>query len=175
MKVIKLTISLLLVTLSANVFAQQNIVVMDPDAVLLNSAYAKEQLSSLQNGEQYKSLVTRINALRSELGKLQEEEQKNALTWSADQKQAHRSSMQAKVDELNLVGKQAEDMNNRVLNGVQRELTPMLEKVVTDLVAEKGYDLILNNRVTIYSTEKNTITQIVIDALDKEMAKNAAQ
>lgn len=175
MKLLFITISLLLMSVAANVSAQQKVVVMDPDAVLINSTYAKQKLNELQENEQYKTLVTRINGLRKELTELQEQEKVNSLTWSAEKKQSHRSIMQGKLDELNLVGKQAENERNRLLSSVQRELTPILEKVVTGLVEEKGFELILNSRAIIYSTEQNTITQMVIDALDKETAKNAQQ
>ena len=83
--------------------------------------------------------------------------------------------MQAKAEELSIVGKQLDSERNALLDSIRRELTPVLEKVVTELVATKGYELIINSRAIIFSTEQNTITQEVIDALDKETSKDAKQ
>jgi len=175
MKILIITASLLLALISTNVVAQEKIVAMDPEVAILNSNVAKKRLADLQNNEQFKTLVTRFDSLRTELEALQKKESVNGLTWSDEQKQAHRSAAQGKVEEFNLVRKQLEGERQRVLTSVQRELTPVLEKVVTELVKEKGFELILNTRAIIYSTEQNTITQMVIDALNKETENNAAQ
>ena len=161
--------------LSTHAVAQSQAVVLDPEAAVLNSSYAKQRLQALQNESAFKALVERLNTLRAELKELQDTAQVNGLTWGEEQKQSHRNTMQAKADELTIVRKQLDNQRNALLDSIQRELTPVLEKVVKELVAEKGYELIVNSRAVIFSTEQNTITQSVIDALDKETAKNAEQ
>lgn len=175
MKKLMVILSMMLVLISIEALAQQKIVVMDPEAVLLNSAFAKQRVEALQQQEQYKQRRNRMANLNNELKELKKEADVNALTWSEEQKNIHRNTMQSKVDELNALANQDENDRKRLLNSVRRELTPILEKVVTELVAEKGFELILNSRAIIFSNEQNTITKMVIDALDQETSKNAKQ
>lgn len=175
MKKILLISSLLLSVISVSVFAQEKIVVMDPDLVLSRSNVVQNRLKAFNEQEEFKSLLARVNSLQEELKKLQQEQEVNALVWSDEQKLSHRNTMQAKVDERNLLANQIESERSRVLSQARRELTPVLEKVVTELVEKNGYELILHQRVIIFSTEQNTITQLVIDALNAETAKNEAQ
>lgn len=160
---------------SAIVTAQDNIVVLDPDASILNSDYAKSRLQILQNDSAFKTLVERLNTLRQELNTLQETAKLNDLTWSEEQKQTHRNKMQGKADELTIVRKQLDNQRNTLLTTIRRELTPLLRKVVTELVEANNYTLIIDSRSIIYSTAENTINELVVEALNKEIANNAKQ
>lgn len=171
----KYCLAILCFFFSAVSFAQDKIVVLDPDASMLNSDYAKSRIEVLEKDPGFTTLIDRLNTLRSELNTLQESAKVNGLTWSEEQKQTHRNTMQGKADELNVVRKQLDNQRNTLLNTLRRELTPVLRKVVTDLVEVNGYELIVDARSIIYSTEKNTINELVIEALNKEIANNAKQ
>lgn len=171
----KYCLLLLCFFMSAASIAQEKIVVLDPDASMFNSDYAKSRIDTLEKDPGFTTLIDRLNALRNELNTLQETAKVNGLTWSEEQKQTHRNTMQGKADELNVVRKQLDNQRNTLLNALRRELTPVLRKVVTDLVEEKGFELIIDARSIIYSTEQNTINELVIEALNKEIANNAKQ
>ena len=149
------------------VLAQQKIAVINIEAAMLNSDYAKESIKKLKEKSSYKSKLDEYARLRKEFQALNEDAKTNGLTWSDKQKLAHKEKIEAKVQVINQVGSQLEAENVAVEKGIQQELTPKIEKIVSEMIKEKELGLLINARASYFHTPDFDITTQVIERLNK--------
>lgn len=151
------------------VFAQQNqnIAVIDIEAAAINSDYAKSEIKKLRESKTFKANLTELERLKKEFNSLQEEAKANSLTWSDDQKKAHRKKLKEKVTEVNKVGGQLDAEKAAVDKRIQKELIPKIEEIVPKFIEEKKLGLLINARAAYYRTPDFDITQDLIDRLNK--------
>jgi len=156
-----------MMSFSGMVYAQGKIGVIDLNGALAAADYSKQQLSALKNNAEFKGLAGKIKSLKSELQALQKEGEANSLTWSQEQKQQQVRKMQGKVAELNGYGSQREKMKSDLENRIGKELGPKIEKVVNQIIEEKGIGLLLNSQAVYFRTAEFDITNEVVDRVNK--------
>jgi len=156
-----------MMSFSGLVYAQGKIGVVDLNGALAVADYSKQQLSALKNNSEFKDLAEKIKALKGDLQALQNEGEANALTWSQEQKQQQVKKMQGKVAELNGYGNQREKMKADLESRIGKELGPKIEKVVNQIIEEKGIGLLLNSQAVYFRTAEFDITNEVVDRVNK--------
>jgi outer membrane protein len=161
------TIFFLVLVFSSLSYAQQNIAVIDIETAAIRSDYAKSEIEKLKQSDTFKKNLDEYNALGKEFQALQKEGQANGLTWSDEQKQAHKKKMEEKVVLLNKIGGQLDAEKAAVDKRIQQELTPRIEKIVPEIIKNKKIDLLLKSQAAYFVIPEYNITQDLIDRLNK--------
>jgi len=95
------------------------------------------------------------------LQKLEEDLKKNGITYSEEQRQAKTLDYQSKRRELQLLAEDTQRLIQLRRNEVVRKIQSELDKEITKLAEEEGYDLILRSGV-LYAGPKVNITQKIL-------------
>lgn len=164
---IKYSLLILLLTFSGLSAAQQNIAVIDIEAAMAKTNYAKAAFDKLQKDGEFNKNLEQYQKLGAEIKALREEARANGLTWSDEQKQAHRNKLREKAAELNAAGSRVEKQRNAVNDQVQKTLTPQVEKIVPELLKQKNIGLLINSRAVYFNAPGFDITQELLDRLNK--------
>lgn len=144
MKTLKnLVVGLSLVLMTQGAFAQDTkIGILNAIQALFDSEAAGRIQAELE--QEFSTDIERASTLQEQLSTLQEEFQQNEAIMSEDEIRRLNVSAQDINVQLQLIGE-------RTQQGVQQKnqefvqlMQPELAKAVTDVVAEGGYDLILN-------------------------------
>lgn len=158
---------LMLVLLPAMAFAQHKVAVIDLEAAIGRSQYANDELAKLQDDPQFKSDFARYNELGQEIQKLQKQAQTESLTWSNAKKQEQSELIQEKVEDINQIGKRLDSEKAKVERKIQKDMMPLIEKIVPEIIKEKELDVLLNARAVFYRNVDVDITQNLVERLDK--------
>jgi outer membrane protein len=133
-------LSLVLVTQGA--FAQSKIGVLNAIQALFNSEAAGVIQAELE--QEFSADQDRANSLTEQLTVLREEFQQNEAVMSEDEVRRMNSSAQDLNVQLQLIGERIQKAIQEKNQNFVQLMQPDLAKAVTDIVAEGGYDLILN-------------------------------
>ncbi len=149
-----------------SVAAQKNVGVVDLDGVLAVADYSQQQVKALKANAEYKKILKDMKALEKELQALQKEGSTKSLTWSEEQKQQHVNKGQKKLSQLNQLANKRTAMTNDVENRVSEYLGPKIEKVVNEIIEEKGIGLIVNSKAVYFRTADFDISEEVVKRLN---------
>jgi outer membrane protein len=133
-------LSLVLVTQGA--FAQSKIGVLNAIQALFNSEAAGVIQAELE--QEFSADQDRANSLTEQLTALRDEFQQNEAVMSEDEVRRMNSSAQDLNVQLQLIGERIQTAIQEKNQNFVQLMQPDLAKAVTDIVAEGGYDLILN-------------------------------
>lgn len=133
-------LSLVLITQGA--FAQSKIGVLNAIQALFNSEAAGVIQAELE--QEFSADQDRANSLTEQLTVLREEFQQNEAVMSEDEVRRMNSSAQDLNVQLQLIGERIQKAIQEKNQNFVQLMQPDLAKAVTDIVAEGGYDLILN-------------------------------
>ena len=95
------------------------------------------------------------------LQQLEEDLKKNAVTYSEEQRQAKTLDYQSKRRELQLLAEDTQRLIQLRRNEVVRKIQAELDKEITKLAEEEGYDLILRSGV-LFAGPKVNITNLIL-------------
>ena len=133
-------LSLVLITQGA--FAQSKIGVLNAIQALFNSEAAGVIQAELE--QEFSADQDRANSLTEQLTALRDEFQQNEAVMSEDEVRRMNSSAQDLNVQLQLIGERIQKAIQEKNQNFVQLMQPDLAKAVTDIVAEGGYDLILN-------------------------------
>jgi outer membrane protein len=133
-------LSLVLVTQGA--FAQSKIGVLNAIQALFNSEAAGVIQAELE--QEFSADQDRANSLTEQLTALRDEFQQNEAVMSEDEVRRMNSSAQDLNVQLQLIGERIQTAIQEKNQNFVQLMQPDLAKAVTDIVAEGGFDLILN-------------------------------
>lgn len=157
-------------TLLANVAmaaGATKVAILDLQAVVLSSDAGKGGMQQLESNPEYGALKAKMENLEEELKSLDEKGKNESLTWSEDQKTEHKGKMleiakqrQAGIMELN---RARENVFMQMLNAME----PAIGKVLEDIMAKEGIELVLDSKAVIHKVATADITPMVVNALNK--------
>jgi outer membrane protein len=131
-----------LVLVTQGAFAQSKIGVLNAIQALFNSEAAGVIQAELE--QEFSADQDRANSLTEQLTVLREEFQQNEAVMSEDEVRRMNSSAQDLNVQLQLIGERIQKAIQEKNQNFVQLMQPDLAKAVTDIVAEGGYDLILN-------------------------------
>ena len=176
MKIFKnLSVVLVLILLSHSIFAQDTkIGVLNFGQALFNSDAARIVQEELE--QEFSLDQERANELTEELQALQEQYQQNEAVMSEEEVRRMNSNAQDLQVQLQLIQERVQaalqEKNQEFLQSMQDELA----RAVTDVVAEGGFDLILNTETSPYFAPVLDITARVTAKLNENAQfENAAE
>ncbi len=168
MTVIQKTLAAVLLCLvSTASFAQGKVVILDLQAAILSTEFAKQEIAKLEKAPQYASIKAKLDGLVADMRKLQAEAEKDGLTWSADKQAEHRKKVDYVRADYELEGKKLQAEQQAVVQRIMQEMGPKTRTVLEQLVAADKIGLILNAQAAIHADAAHDITPKLTDMLNK--------
>jgi outer membrane protein len=99
--------------------------------------------------------------------KIEERLQKDGVAMSRDQSQAMTDERDAKMIEFRSLQQVLQQRLQQSQEELQATMSPKLEKAVTDLAKEKGYDLVLVKQAVLFSSASVDITSDVTKQINR--------
>lgn len=113
------------------------------------------ELQAEQKRKEREVIVNEVKKLRDELELLSEEK-----------KAKKQGEVDEKVKQLQAFDKDARDNLRRQRDGMLREILNEIDTVVKEFGDQEGYQYILNDRVLLYKSETNDLSQKIIQRLN---------
>ena len=155
--------TLALVTWTSSAQAN-NVAVADSQAAVLASNIAKKTIEDLNNN--LKPQRERLEKLRSEIQGIQEKFQKDAKILSDKDKKDLQAQGQNKLNEYNSTTDGVQRRIEEAQANMLKTLMPKMEKIVEDLRKEGNYDIIIEKKYAIWSSESVDLTKKITDRLN---------
>ena len=111
--------------------------------------------------------VSHLRKLRDDIMKIEERLQKEGVAMSRDQGQALTDERDAKMIEFRSLQQILQQRLQQSQEELQAAMSPKLEKAVTDLAKEKGYDLVLVKQAVLFSSATVDITAEVTKQINR--------
>lgn len=167
MKAMKTTKALfaVLLLLPALALAQPKIVVVDPERALGETEEVKARVGKFQSDMQGQE--NKLRKLRDDIMKIEERLQKDGVAMSRDQVQPMTDERDAKMIEFRSLQQVLQQRLQQSQEELQTAMSPKLEKAVTDLSKERGYDLVLVKQAVLFSSAAVDITADVTKQINR--------
>ncbi len=162
----KIICAVVLVALSQASFAAK-LAALNVQAVLGNADLTKSKFESLQKSAEYAQVLAQYEALTADLKALRKEAQTKGMTWSEAQKTENIKKEQFITQDLQLAQKKLQTERKVVEESVVRELQPLLQTAIKQVIDAEGLDIVLDRQAVQYANEKHDITKQVLEALNK--------
>ncbi len=144
------------------------VVIFDPKESILRTKFAQEKLQAFESTPEFAKMKAQIDSLTAEMEILNNEREKNGMTWGEEQTAAHRGKMEAAAKDRQVALQQIKAEQNKVLQEIFDKFQPSLQDVVNQFMKEKGIDFMVRREaVAAVLNEKSDVTQDVASELDK--------
>lgn len=171
---LKKTLQVLLIALAIGVatptFAQSyNIAVLDAQEIINNSDAAKDAIKDIEKLRNQSQEM--INEMEADLNKKREAFESKQSVLSEDKLMAEQSKLKAEVRTYQV---QVQNMQEQISNQVmmhRKEIIEAMRKVVSDIAAEEGYDLVVEKNQLLYNGADLDITDTVMEQVNDRLAK----
>jgi outer membrane protein len=152
---------------SAPVFAQGKIVVLDPRAAMLNTKVAQERIKKMQAEPKIVEALKEMEGLQKGYKDMVTAFQKDQATMKQDKKEAEIKKIQAKQQEIETLGRQLQGADQQLQQMVAQELGEKMKEVVKDIIKNDGIGLLLNREAVIHMEPSYDITAKVTEKLNQ--------
>mgnify|MGYP002058399660 FL=1 len=169
-------IFLLLTLVSASFFstfsfsAPEGIAVIVYWTVFLGTDLAREKFEELRDSDEYKAISDESQKKQQELISVSEELQKESKTMSDQQKADMQKKAQTLYQDLQYANQKAQALESELLQKLEAEQTPNVQKVINELVKAKKISLLFNSGALLAfdaSNEAINVTPEVINLLNQ--------
>ena len=147
--------------------AQGKISVVNLQEAMLKTDLAQTRLAEIREGEDYASDKAEFDRLKSEIDELIESFQKDAAVMSAEQQVSARQRVANKNADLEHVAGKLQQAEQIAGQALLKEMSPMIQKVLTELIKTEGIGLLLQQSAVIHSDPGYSITAKVTDKLNQ--------
>lgn len=147
--------------------AANNIVVFSPQAAILRSDAAQNQLKDMREGSEFAGMQAKLETLKADLEALRKEGETKGMTWSKDKMAEHRQKMESVGSDFQYTAKKMQAQQQSVMENIMQGMQPKLEKALMEVVKEVGADLVLDSQSAFYAAPSADITAKVTEKLNK--------
>ena len=169
-------IALFLILISTSIFSislnasTDGIAVIDYRTVFLGTDLAREKFEELRDSDEYKAISDESQKKQQELISVSEELQKESKTMSDQQKADMQKKAQTLYQDLQYANQKAQALESELLQKLEAEQTPNVQKVINELVKAKKISLLSNSGALLAfdaSNETINVTPEVINLLNQ--------
>lgn len=169
-------IALFLILISTSIFSislnasTDGIAVIDYRTVFLGTDLAREKFEELRDSDEYKAISDESQKKQQELISVSEELQKESKTMSDQQKADMQKKAQTLYQDLQYANQKAQALESELLQKLEAEQTPNVQKVINELVKAKKISLLFNSGALLAfdaSNETINVTPEVINLLNQ--------
>lgn len=147
--------------------ADVKIAVVDFRQALMTTDIAKKFQKTVQ--EAIQGQQDDAQGLVEELRQLEEKRKKDSAILSRDENEKLLSQMQDKQRELRKYEQSIQKTVQEFERKFMRQHGPVAEQVTRELIAEKGYDMVLNPTAVVHALPKHDLTKLLRDKLNKSL------
>jgi len=161
-----LTLCMVLVTGFASIAqAETKIGLVDMRAALFSSDAA--QAFTAKMVDEFKQQDMEVRAIGEEGQKMEQRLKNDAAIMSDSERAKMASDLEAKIQEYKYLKGKLDKALAEKRQEFLSDSRPKLDKVINDLVAEEGLDLLMPTEAALFAQDKLDYTQAVIDKLNK--------
>lgn len=161
---IKLVLVMLLV-ISAPVYADMKIAVLNYQMALLESNVAKKY--AIDSEKRFGPRIQKLKALEEEAKRLQDNLIKNGVKVKQAERERLELEFNQKVRDFQVQSKELNDSKLKADQDMLKIIKPKLDKAVEEALKAGGYDLVLESGAVVDVKPQYDITKEVIDRLNK--------
>ena len=150
--------------------APEGIAVIDYRTVFLGTDLAREKFEELRDSDEYKTISDESQKKQQELISVSEELQKESKTMSDQEKADMQKKAQTLYQDLQYANQKAQALESELLQKLEAEQTPNVQKVINELVKAKKISLLFNSGALLAfdaSNEAINVTPEVINLLNQ--------
>jgi outer membrane protein len=163
-KTLRLLVLPLCMLVAAGAHAEIKIAVLNVQQAVAQSAQAQAELQKIQ--EHINTSQSEIQRLNNEMIQLQERLVRDGDVMSdADARRAQRQLQDMQQDIQLRVNRLQQEANDRQAEVIEM-MMPKIDAVLTDLIQEEGFDLILHRQNILYVANAHDITRRVTEQLN---------
>jgi Skp family chaperone for outer membrane proteins len=155
---------------SISVSAIEGIAVIDYRTVFLGTDLARERFEELRDSGEYKIISDESQKKQQELISVSEELQKESKTMSDEEKANMQKKAQTLYQDLQYANQKAQALEAELLQKLEAEQTPNVQKVINELVKAKKISLLFNSGALLAFDASNdaiNVTPEVINLLNQ--------
>lgn len=165
MKAIRIMLLVALTAMSGQVFAEKVAVLAIQQALLASEAAASFRA---ELKEEFAAEQSKLLDLEKQAKDAQAKLQSNRDLASSEQQQQMRLQFQKVFAEYQRLGQELQQKRMQREQAFVGEMKPKLDKVLQQLIAKEGYDLIVARDATLYAKKELDITAKVVELLNKQ-------
>lgn len=156
------------ILLSGAAVAQSKVAVFNLQAAIMSTEAAKSKVNALKTSSEYSKLQSSAESIRAEVQKLAEDAQKNAVTWSEEQKAEHQRKMNFKRSDFETAVKKLRAMEAQVGQDIQKTMAPKAKAALEAIIKEKNIDLVLDAGSAYYANPETDLTAEVVKRMNAD-------
>jgi len=137
--------------LSFNVLAAEleGIAIIDVEAAILSTELSKQAFEELSNSKEWKEVSEEFQAKVDEAKEIAEKVQKDGTTMSDDEKLDAQKRLRSLEQSANFLNQQLQQMRNELVQDIQKQQAPKVQKVLTELMRAKGIKILLQRNAVL--------------------------
>lgn len=152
--------------MATTVMAAEKIVVVDMQAAIMGTEFAKKSLDKLRSDAGFMALQAKVESYVADIRALQATAEKDSVTWSEVQLADYRKKLEYLRADYELAGKKLQSEQQAVLQRVQQELAPKVDPILQALIKEREIGLVLNAQSVVYADVEYNLTLELIKRLN---------
>ena len=170
MKILNKLFLTLFLVISIPSFANDGIAVIDMRVAVLSTQQAQDTFKALEEDADYAASVERAQSLQADRQALAETLQKDGETMSQEEVADAQKAIQEKSKDLEFIVGKIQAKQNETAEKVFRDMNPLLQKILSELMAAKKVKVLLARDTAIFADPALDITDDVTSMLDVEAA-----
>lgn len=151
---------------SGAALAQTKVAVFNPQAAMMSTEYAQTKVNAMKTSAEYSQLQSGAEAIRVDVQKMAEDAQKNAVTWSDEQKAEHQRKVNAKRTEYEATVRKLQALEAQVGQDIQQNLGPKAKTALDAIIKEQKLDLVLDANTAYHVSQGADITEEVVKRIN---------
>lgn len=170
MKILNKLFLTLFLVISIPSFANDGIAVIDMRVAVLSTQQAQDTFKALEEDADYAASVEQAQTLQADRQALAETLQKDGETMSQEEVSDAQKAIQEKSKDLEFIVGKIQAKQNETAEKVFRDMNPLLQKILSELMAAKKVKVLLARDTAIFADPALDITDDVTSMLDVEAA-----
>ncbi len=166
-KLVKISLVAVVLCASFAVNAEGKIAVLNAQQAIINTELAQSRLKALREETSFAANRTELEELSKSYQDTVAQLQKDAAVMSAEQKQTEAKKIQEKRSDIEHVQRKLQAAQEQLLQSVAQEMSPKLQKAVSELIESEGIGLLLNQQAAMHVDSSFSVTAKITDKLNQ--------
>jgi len=155
--------------------SDSKIAVLDLQRAVLQTEMAQQRLSAMEQNEDYTALVTRIENLTADLQSFQQDAEKNAMTWSEEQRAQKQEEATTLRQDYQGAMQTLQRERQRVVQSIIQSMGETTQSVISQIIEAEKISLLLDSQSVFHSAQAHDITDKVTELLNKQASSQSSQ
>lgn len=145
----------------------QNIAVVNIQAAILESAYAKSEIAKLEANPSFSSIANEYQTLVADIQALDADANANNQNWSQEQLADYNKQRQFLAADLNLNQEKLQREQSVLLEQIELAMNEPVRTALGQLIEEEGITMLLRDTAVYQATPLHDITLKLIEKLNQ--------